>query len=65
MASNPRLLKQRVGNGRVYIRPIQRDLSKEVKEPAGVRVLVTFTALPMFFFVVGSCVACMSWLRLD
>lgn len=29
MSSSPRLLKRRVGNGRVYIRPIQRDLSLE------------------------------------
>lgn len=28
----PRLLKQRVGNGRVYIRPIQRDLCLEAEE---------------------------------
>ena len=27
IASNPQLLKRKVGNGRVYIRPIQRDLS--------------------------------------
>ena len=26
IATNPHLLKRRVGNGRIYIRPIQRDL---------------------------------------
>lgn len=29
ISNTPRLLKRRVGNGRVYIRPIQRDLSLE------------------------------------
>ena len=32
LSSSPRLLKRRVGNGRVYIRPIQRDLSLEEEE---------------------------------
>ena len=32
VASTPKLLKRRVGNGRVYIRPLQRDLSLEVDE---------------------------------
>ena len=29
IANSPRLLKRRVGNGRVYVRPIQRNLSLE------------------------------------
>ena len=29
IAASPRLLKQRVANGKVYVRPIQRDLSLE------------------------------------
>ncbi len=32
VSSSPRLLKRRVGNGRIYIRPIQRDLSLEEEE---------------------------------
>ena len=30
ISGSPKLLKQHVGNGKVYIRPIQRDLSLEV-----------------------------------
>ena len=32
ISNNPRLLKRRVANGKVYIRPIQRDLSLEPEE---------------------------------
>ena len=31
----PRLLKRRVGNGRVYVRPIQRELSLDLEEESG------------------------------
>ena len=27
IASTPKLLKRRIGNGKVYVRPVQRDLS--------------------------------------
>ncbi len=39
LANNPRLLKRRVGNGRVYVRPIQRDLSLEEDESGEVEVV--------------------------
>lgn len=32
VAGVPKLLKRRVGNGRVYIRPLQRDLSLDLEE---------------------------------
>ena len=32
VANSPKLLKRRVGNGRVYVRPIQRNLSLEEEE---------------------------------
>lgn len=32
IASSPRSLKRHVGNGKVYVRPIQRDLSLEEEE---------------------------------
>ncbi|ORU94875.1 MAG: hypothetical protein A6F71_09865 [Cycloclasticus sp. symbiont of Poecilosclerida sp. M] len=32
VSSSPQLLKDRIGKGRVYIRPIQRDLSLEEEE---------------------------------
>ena len=41
IANNPRLLKRRVGNGRVYIRPIQRSLSLE-EESGEVEVVSMF-----------------------
>lgn len=42
IASSPKLLKQQVGNGKVYIRPIQRDLSLDMVADGieGVSILV-------------------------
>jgi len=37
VASTPKLLKRRVGNGRVYVRPLQRDLSLEAEDGADVQ----------------------------
>ena len=32
ISSSPKLLKRRIGNGKVYIRPIQWDLSVEIED---------------------------------
>ena len=42
VASTPKILKRRVGNGRVYIRPLQRDLSLEIDEDEDIVGVIWF-----------------------
>ena len=50
IASTPKLLKRRVGSGKVYLRPLQRDLSLDIEEDGddvkGVSILLLYCHVP-------------------
>jgi hypothetical protein len=52
VSNTPKLLKRRVGNGRVYVRPVQRDLELDAEEDSddvkGVSVCYSYNIYTIF-----------------